>query len=335
MERGRQGPDSGAAVGRDGPRVDAVPACAPWRTGSAAAASPGARVRHHAAGLAVSRPRAQPPEPVLPVGAVAADMGARQAAVREYDHRIVAVRGERDLDGRSAWRQRVAAGDTPAEHDAVRRLDGDVGAVPGAGARAIGDDLPAASSCRSAGRSTTRPTRRARTCHAVGAGQPPSHPTRGEPLRPREFLDPRQEQRHDRRDRHQPPGRQLGQRGPDPTRPPGADAFGYKAKLRIDRKLAQLLRCGCRRSTTAPTASTSTTRPPATPAFPGPVIDTLTAWWETDFHDAAARAALAYTEALTRVAERAVAEAFGARHERSPSTSRRRRSSRSSGSSST
>jgi hypothetical protein len=55
---------------------------------------------------------AQPPEPVLPVGAVAADMGARQAAVREYDHRIVAVRGERDLDGRSAWRQRVAAGDT-------------------------------------------------------------------------------------------------------------------------------------------------------------------------------------------------------------------------------
>src|SRR5438045_1734029 len=32
---------------------------------------------------------AQPPEPVLPAGAVAADMGARQAAVREYDHRVV------------------------------------------------------------------------------------------------------------------------------------------------------------------------------------------------------------------------------------------------------
>ena len=42
----------------------------------------------------------------------------------------------------------------------------------------------------------------------------------------------------------------------------GADAFGYKANLRIDRKLAQLLRLRCPRSTTAPTASTSTTRPP-------------------------------------------------------------------------
>jgi AhpD family alkylhydroperoxidase len=49
--------------------------------------------------------------------------------------------------------------------------------------------------------------------------------------------------------------------------------------------------------------------------IPRPVIDTLTAWWETDFHDAAARAALAYTEAITRVADATVADAFGARHD--------------------
>jgi alkylhydroperoxidase family enzyme len=44
------------------------------------------------------------------------------------------------------------------------------------------------------------------------------------------------------------------------------------------------------------------------------VIDTLTAWWETDFHDDAARAALAYTEAITRVADATVADNFGLRH---------------------
>jgi alkylhydroperoxidase family enzyme len=45
------------------------------------------------------------------------------------------------------------------------------------------------------------------------------------------------------------------------------------------------------------------------------VIDTLTAWWETDFHDDAARAALAYTEAITRVADATVADDFGVRHD--------------------
>ena len=48
----------------------------------------------------------------------------------------------------------------------------------------------------------------------------------------------------------------------------GADAFGYKAHLRIDRKLAQLRAFACLKSTTAPTASTSPTRPPAMPALP-------------------------------------------------------------------
>ena len=50
--------------------------------------------------------------------------------------------------------------------------------------------------------------------------------------------------------------------------------------------------------------------------IPQPVIDTLTAWWwETDFHDDAARAALAYTEAITRVADATAPDDFGARHD--------------------
>jgi hypothetical protein len=44
----------------------------------------------------------------------------------------------------------------------------------------------------------------------------------------------------------------------------GADAFGHKAELRIGRGLAQLLRLRSHSSTTAPTASTSTTRLPTT-----------------------------------------------------------------------
>jgi alkylhydroperoxidase family enzyme len=45
------------------------------------------------------------------------------------------------------------------------------------------------------------------------------------------------------------------------------------------------------------------------------VIDALTAWWETDVHDDAAHAALAYTEALTRVADATVTDDFGVRHD--------------------
>ena len=46
----------------------------------------------------------------------------------------------------------------------------------------------------------------------------------------------------------------------------GADAFGYRAELRVDRGLAQLLRLKVSQLDTAPTASTSITRPPVTPA---------------------------------------------------------------------
>lgn len=95
----------------------------------------------------------------------------------------------------------------------------------------------------------------------------------------------------------------------------GADTFGYKAQLRIDGKLAQLLRLRVSQINNCSYCLSLHYEAARDAGIPRPVIDTLTAWWETDFHDAAARAALAYTEAITRVADATVAADFGARHD--------------------
>ena len=94
----------------------------------------------------------------------------------------------------------------------------------------------------------------------------------------------------------------------------GADAFGYKANLRIDRKLAQLLRLRVSQINNCTYCLNLHYEAARDAGIPRPVIDTLTAWWETDFHDDA-RAAFAYTEAITRVADATVADDFGARHD--------------------
>ena len=94
----------------------------------------------------------------------------------------------------------------------------------------------------------------------------------------------------------------------------GADAFGYKAKLRIDRKLAQLMRLRVSQINNCTYCLNLHYEAARDAGIPRPVIDTLTAWWETEFHDDAARTALAYTEAITRVADATVADDFGARH---------------------
>ena len=99
----------------------------------------------------------------------------------------------------------------------------------------------------------------------------------------------------------------------------GADAFGYKANLRIDRKLAQLLRLRVSQINNCTYCLNLHYEAARDAGVPRPVIDALTAWRETDFHDAAARAAaaraaLAYTEAITRVADATVADDFGLRH---------------------
>jgi AhpD family alkylhydroperoxidase len=90
----------------------------------------------------------------------------------------------------------------------------------------------------------------------------------------------------------------------------GADAFGYKANLRIDRKLAQLLRLRVSQINNCTYCLNLHYEAARDAGIPRPVIDALTAWWETDFHNDAARAALVYTEAITRVADD-----FGARHD--------------------
>jgi AhpD family alkylhydroperoxidase len=73
----------------------------------------------------------------------------------------------------------------------------------------------------------------------------------------------------------------------------GADTFGYRANLRIDRKLAQLLRLRVSQINNCTYCLNLHYEAARDAGIPRPVIDTLTAWWETDFHDAAARAALA------------------------------------------
>src|SRR5262245_1006199 len=93
----------------------------------------------------------------------------------------------------------------------------------------------------------------------------------------------------------------------------GADTFGYKANLRIDRQLAQLLRLRVSQINNCTYCLNLHYEAARDAGVPRSVIDT-TAWWETDFHDDAARAALAYTEAITRVADATVADDFGLRH---------------------
>jgi len=96
----------------------------------------------------------------------------------------------------------------------------------------------------------------------------------------------------------------------------GADTFGYKANLRIDRELAELLRLRVSQINNCAYCLNLHSEAARDAGIPRPVIDTLTAWWDTDFHDDdAARAALAYTEAITRVADATVAADFGERHD--------------------
>ncbi|WP_350276426.1 carboxymuconolactone decarboxylase family protein [Kribbella sp. HUAS MG21] len=95
----------------------------------------------------------------------------------------------------------------------------------------------------------------------------------------------------------------------------GAAAFGYKAELRIDRQLAELLRLRVSQINNCTYCLNLHYEAARDFGIRREVIDTLTAWWETEFHDAAARAALAYAEALTRLADATVAGNFAASHD--------------------
>lgn len=95
----------------------------------------------------------------------------------------------------------------------------------------------------------------------------------------------------------------------------GADTFGYKARLSIDRRLAQLLRLRVSQINNCAYCLNLHHEAAREAGIPQLVIDTLSVWWETEFHTDATRAALAYTEAITRVADARVADDFGARHD--------------------
>jgi len=83
----------------------------------------------------------------------------------------------------------------------------------------------------------------------------------------------------------------------------GADAFGYTANLRIDRDLAQLLRLRVAQLNNCSYCLNLHYQAAREAGVPRAKIDTLTAWWETELHSEADRAALRYTEALTRAAD--------------------------------
>ena len=83
----------------------------------------------------------------------------------------------------------------------------------------------------------------------------------------------------------------------------GADAFGYKADLRIDRGLAELLRLRVSQLNNCTYCLNLHYQAARAAGIPRAKIDTLTAWWETDLHSEAEQAALRYAEALTRVAD--------------------------------
>jgi AhpD family alkylhydroperoxidase len=83
----------------------------------------------------------------------------------------------------------------------------------------------------------------------------------------------------------------------------GADAFGYRADLRIDRHLAELLRLRVSQLNNCTYCLNLHYEAAREAGIPRAKIDTLTAWWETELHSEADQAALRYTEALTRAAD--------------------------------
>jgi AhpD family alkylhydroperoxidase len=95
----------------------------------------------------------------------------------------------------------------------------------------------------------------------------------------------------------------------------GAEAFGYTARLRIDRGLAELLRLRVAQINNCTYCLDVHYRAARDAAIPRAKIDTLTAWWETELHSEAERAAIRYAEALTRVADTDADAAFQRFHD--------------------
>ncbi len=95
-----------------------------------------------------------------------------------------------------------------------------------------------------------------------------------------------------------------------------ASAYGYTAQdLGVEPALAQLLRLRVSQINNCTYCLNVHYGAARDLGIPRIKIDTLSAWWETDLFSPAEQAALAYTEALTRIADTTVADRFAAYHE--------------------
>jgi AhpD family alkylhydroperoxidase len=95
----------------------------------------------------------------------------------------------------------------------------------------------------------------------------------------------------------------------------GADTFGYKTELNVDKELAQLLRLRVAQINNCTYCLDLHYEAARNLGTPRPKIDTLTAWWETHLFSPAEQAALAYTEALTRIGDTTVDSQFQPYHD--------------------
>ena len=96
----------------------------------------------------------------------------------------------------------------------------------------------------------------------------------------------------------------------------GAQAFGYTARtLDLDVSLAQLLRLRVSQLNHCTFCMALHYEAARKLEIPRAKIDTLTAWRETALFTEAEQAALAYTEALTRVSDAAVVDRFEQYHQ--------------------
>lgn len=95
----------------------------------------------------------------------------------------------------------------------------------------------------------------------------------------------------------------------------GADAFGYKADLLVDRQLAQILRLRVAQINNCTYCLNLHYQAARDAGIARAKLDTLTAWWETALFSEAEQAAIAYAEALTRVSDTTVANRFQSYHE--------------------
>nr|WP_221382882.1 carboxymuconolactone decarboxylase family protein [Actinoplanes polyasparticus] len=96
----------------------------------------------------------------------------------------------------------------------------------------------------------------------------------------------------------------------------GAAAFGHQASLGLDGGVAQLVRLRVAQLNHCPYCLTVHQAAAHRAGIALPKINVLTAWWETQLFTEAEKAALAYAEALTLVAQSTRHRSFQEVHER-------------------